>query len=199
MFGSSGFKVTFVATMLWASALQPALAGSAPGLARTARVAPPSQYIVATKHVLAPFAFVKFCRNNQQDCQPSAGKTLMALDTARHKELLRVNAMVNRTIKARNDNTSNDVWSADVAAGDCEDFALTKRRMLIRAGWPAPSLRLAVARTGTGEGHAVLVVKTSRGDLVLDNRSNRIRRWNQTDLTWEKIQSDKNPRLWLAI
>jgi len=43
------------------------------------------------------------------------------------------------------------------------------------------------------------VVKTSKGDLVLDNRTSAIRPWKNTDLRWVKIQSPDNPRLWLAI
>ena len=40
--------------------------------------------------------------------------------------------------------------------------------------WMVPrALRIAVARTPPpGEGHAVLVVKTNNGDMVLDNRTN---------------------------
>ena len=94
---------------------------------------------------------------------------------------------------------AGDVWQVGVAAGDCEEFALTKRRNLIALGWPSRALRIAVARTGSGEGHAVLVVKSSRGDLVLDNRTDEIKPWTQTDLRWVKIQSGDNPRLWYTM
>jgi predicted transglutaminase-like cysteine proteinase len=70
-----------------------------------------------------------------------------------------------------------DRWEADVAAGDCEDYALTKRRKLIALGWSARALRIAVARTASVEGHAVLVVATSQGDLVLDNCTMAVRGW----------------------
>ncbi|MNL69638.1 hypothetical protein D3C87_1945270 [compost metagenome] len=58
---------------------------------------------------------------------------------------------------------------------------------------------MAVARTRSGEGHAVLVVKTSKGDLVLDNRSSAIKPWRSTDLRWVKIQSGDNPKRWFAM
>lgn len=157
------------------------------------------QYLVARQATLAPFAFVKFCRNNPADCSYSGGASVAYLTKEREKELRRVNAQINRSIRPTNEIGSSDDWEADVASGDCEDFALTKRRRLIALGWSPRTLRIAVARTASGEGHAVLVVKTSRGDLVLDNRTSSIKRWQRTDLSWVKIQSGDNPRRWYAL
>jgi predicted transglutaminase-like cysteine proteinase len=92
----------------------------------------------------------------------------------------------------------DDTGSAGGGAGDCEDFALTKRRKLIQQGIPASALRIAVAMTPSGEGHAVLLVRTRAGDFVLDNRTNRMLKWNQTDLSWVKIASAENPMIWRA-
>ena len=91
------------------------------------------------------------------------------------------------------------MWNVGTTSGDCEDFALTKRRALIRAGIPASSLLMAVARTRYGEGHAVLVARTTAGDFVLDNRGNALREWHRTDLSWLKIASAENPRIWYAM
>ncbi len=44
--------------------------------------------------------------------------------------------------------------------GDCEDYALLKRKMLMQAGWPREALLMTVVRDKKGEGHAVLTVKT---------------------------------------
>ncbi|MFB9950276.1 transglutaminase-like cysteine peptidase [Rhizobium puerariae] len=192
-------KALLVASTVYASMSYQASAGPAAGLARPLRTAPPAAFITASRFTLAPFAFVRFCRDNLQDCAATKGETLVELDASRRAELARINASVNRAIRPVNDKGDADVWRVDVSAGDCEDYALTKRRHLIAAGWPAGSLRIAVAKTSAGEGHAVLVVKTSQGDLVLDNRSNSIRTWNRTDLIWLKIQSPDNPRIWLDI
>ena len=156
-------------------------------------------YLVARKATLAPFAFVRFCRDNPADCGRAEGPSVAQLTVSREKELRRVNAEVNRSIRAVSEAGRRDRWQADVAAGDCEDFALTKRRRLIALGWPPRTLRLAVTRTAAGEGHAVLVVSTSKGDLVLDNRTAAVKRWQSTDLAWIKIQSAENPRLWHAM
>ncbi|KQS80542.1 hypothetical protein ASG25_02855 [Rhizobium sp. Leaf384] len=92
-----------------------------------------------------------------------------------------------------------DVWQADVSAGDCEDIGITKKRKLMSLGWSATALRLAVAGTREGKRHAVLVVKRSDGDLVLDNRTSRIRPFRQGGISWIKIQSGENRRLRFAL
>ncbi len=199
MSGKDFLKSVIIASALCTLIAHSASAGPTSGIARPLRVAPASQFINTSRYTLAPFAFVRFCRDNRTDCEVSPGDAMINLDPSLRAELTRINAEVNGSIRPQYDNGTADTWSVSVSAGDCEDYALTKRRTLIAAGWPAPSLRIAVAKTGAGEGHAVLVVKTSQGDLVLDNRTNMIRPWNRTDLRWEKIQSGDNPRLWFDI
>ncbi|WP_376776126.1 transglutaminase-like cysteine peptidase [Rhizobium populisoli] len=148
---------------------------------------------------LAPFAAVKFCLANQGQCEDTGGDQIVNLTEERRQELLSVNSGINRAIKPANDASGTDVWSLDVAVGDCEDYALTKKKNLLELGWPSRALRIAVGRTRSGEGHAVLVVKTSAGDLVLDNRSSTIREWTRTDLRWISMQSSQNPKLWVSI
>lgn len=176
-----------------------AFAGPAAGLARPLRTAPANQFISATKFTLAPFAFVRFCRDNSGSCDQGTGDEEVSLTRDMRAELLKINASVNRAITPQNDDAGTDVWAQDVTSGDCEDYVLTKRHHLIQAGWPSRSLRIAVAKTRAGEGHAVLVVRTTEGDLVLDNRTSAVRAWNQTDLKWIKIQSGDNPRVWFDI
>ncbi|RWX75762.1 hypothetical protein EPK99_18940 [Neorhizobium lilium] len=155
--------------------------------------------IVAQKPTLAPFAFVKFCVANASDCADAHGDASVSLTSGLMRQLRQVNAQVNRSIEPQYDNDGDDEWQADVAAGDCEDFALTKRRRLIELGWSPNALRMAIAYTPNNNGHAVLVVSTSKGDLVLDNRSNSIRNWRDTDLRWVMIQSSVNPLYWNQI
>ena len=169
------------------------------GLARGLSGNPGIQYLVARQTTLAPFAFVKFCSKNPGDCSRANGPSVAQLTGTSERELRRVNSQVNRSIKPVNEIGARDSWQADVAQGDCEDFVLTKRRKLISLGWSPRTLRIAVARTASGEGHAVLVVKTSKGDLVLDNRTTAIKRWQRTDLSWVKIQSAENPRMWHTL
>jgi predicted transglutaminase-like cysteine proteinase len=148
---------------------------------------------------LAPYAFVKFCVANASDCADAHGAAMLPLSSTLMRQLRQVNAKVNGSIVPQLDTDGDDEWQADVTAGDCEDYALTKRRRLIALGWSANALRMAIAYTPDGSGHAVLVVSTSRGDLVLDNRNNSIRNWRDTDLRWVMIQSPVNPLFWNQI
>ncbi len=166
------------------------------------RMLPPgmkSAYLTAGRPSMAPFAFVRFCVANADDCAASDGDETIATTPDQVDTLKSINIAVNRAIKPQYDTVSQDRWQADVIAGDCEDYALTKRRRLIHAGFSPAALRIAVARTWSGEGHAVLVVRTDRGDVVLDNRFDQIKRWNATDMRILKIQSGTNPRLWFDL
>lgn len=114
----------------------------------------------------APLQFQIFCLQNPDECRKSGPNKVSY--TPKVKRLLsRINTQVNRQIRPRNEKT--DVWQIAAREGDCDDYVMTKRHKLMKAGIPSSALRIAVVKTKWGEGHAVLVVKTSAGDLVLDN------------------------------
>ena len=64
-----------------------------------------------------------------------------------------------------------DVWRDDTpASGDCEDYALSKRRRLLDMGFdPLQTAPLLTYGTWHDPGHMRLAVHTDRGWLVLDN------------------------------
>lgn len=200
---NSMIRHLILAFSVTASMMVPLQAVAAPlgELSRGVGFVNPALYLQQKGPTLAPFAQIRFCLQNPGDCEVGSSAAIVTLTSEKNAELQRVNRAVNGAIIPVNDRsgTMGDVWQADVSAGDCEDFALTKRRKLMSLGWPATALRIAVARTREGEGHAVLVVKTSDGDLVLDNRTSRIRPFRQAGLSWIKIQSGENPRLWFAL
>ncbi len=72
--------------------------------------------------------------------------------------------------------------------GDCEDYALEKRRRLIAAGVPASAMSMAVAVTARGETHAVLVVSFQSGDWVLDNLTPWATPWEDLNYRWVQRQ-----------
>lgn len=148
---------------------------------------------------LAPFASVVFCMQLPDQCQNTGGPDIVDLDADHKAQLISINSSYNHSIRPQNDAPGTDVWSVDVKAGDCEDYALTKRKHLLAMGWPSRALRIAVALTPYGEGHAVLVAKTSQGDFVLDNRTDKIKDWRATDLHWLKIQTRDNPQQWVSL
>ncbi|HEY8593668.1 MAG TPA: transglutaminase-like cysteine peptidase [Devosiaceae bacterium] len=143
----------------------------------------------------APTGFMVFCLRSPASCRVS-GKSKVDYTSQLATTLRSVNSLVNRSIRPRPDR--GDVWLANVRYGDCEDYALTKRERLIRMGIPAGALRIATARTRSGEGHAVLVVRTDHGDFVLDNMNNSVRPWFQTGLRWIAM-SGANPLRWNRI
>lgn len=163
-----------------------------------------SSFIVERTATLAPMGHVVFCLRHADECRsdPGGDPGPVELTPERLALLERVNGEVNRTIRPRPDRRGPgviDQWSLAPETGDCEDYALTKRHRLQAEGWPAAALRLATTRTRDGEGHAVLVVRTAAGDLVLDNRTGTILPWTATDLSWISIQSGTDPRLWHGL
>jgi len=87
----------------------------------------------------------------------------------------------------------------DDGYGDCEDYVLLKRRMLMQAGWPREALLITVVRDKKGDGHAVLTVKTDRGEFILDNQEAQILSWNKTGYQFVKRQSQSDPNTWVAL
>jgi predicted transglutaminase-like cysteine proteinase len=100
------------------------------------------------------------------------------LTAERMSQLQQINSHVNGTIREVSDLEQygrEDVWVLPTSGmGDCEDFAMLKRKMLIERGWPASALSISVGATAQGEAHAVLLVATAQGQYVLDNLTSSI-------------------------
>jgi predicted transglutaminase-like cysteine proteinase len=92
-----------------------------------------------------------------------------------------------------------EVWSYPGVAGDCEDYVLLKRQMLIEKGFSASDLLITVVRRPDGEGHAVLTLRTSKGDFVLDNLANDVKIWTQTPYKYLKRQASFHTGRWVNI
>lgn len=141
----------------------------------------------------APLGYQLMCLKTPSECKGGGPASVKATGDIM-SQLTKVNSKVNRSIRPRNDSGA-DVWSASATSGDCEDYVLAKRRALIKAGLPASSLRIAYVKTRRGEGHAILVVKTSKGDYVLDNINTSVRPLSQSGYRIIS-QSGANPMKW---
>jgi predicted transglutaminase-like cysteine proteinase len=134
--------------------------------------------------------------------EPSARPGAVPLTPERMAELQRINAHVNATIVEVSDREQygrEDVWRLPTSGkGDCEDFALLKRKLLLDRGWPASALSISLGMTAEGEAHAVLTVATGAGDLVLDNRRSAILPAGQTGITFHARQSGAQPGRWVS-
>jgi predicted transglutaminase-like cysteine proteinase len=74
-----------------------------------------------------------------------------------------------------------------------------KRKLLVEAGWPKAALLMTVVIDHHGDGHLILMVRTDRGDLILDNMRDDIVTWDRTGYRFVKRQSASNPNDWIAI
>jgi predicted transglutaminase-like cysteine proteinase len=159
--------------------------------------------IVEASPTLAPFQHVRFCLRYPSDCKsnPTENESI-DLDAQTTELLKRVNHSVNMSIiptpKSYGPNLG-DGWTIAPDMGDCNDYAVTKRHELLENGLPSKALRLSVVKTASGIGHLVLVVVTTKGDIVMDNLTEVIRPWQSTDYHWLKIQSATDSKFWYEI
>lgn len=164
-------------------------------LAACANAPPQGTPMPVSAAVQAPAGLVDFCTRDETDCAPAGilraadvpARTQVALTAARWRELNDVNFAFNHTIRPVTDLAlyhKVEYWQYPQGAGDCEDFALAKRRELIARGWPAESLLFATARIPSRELHAVLVVSTDHGDFVLDNAHDFVELWTALPYQW---------------
>jgi predicted transglutaminase-like cysteine proteinase len=156
-----------------------------------------------------PIGYYNLCKAGDAVCRATSGRGIersvdgaVMLTAALRLQLSEVNRSVNQSIRPAADGIAiggADDWDVEPSQGDCEDFALTKKSRLMKAGWPSSALLLAIVRTRSGEDHAVLVVRTTEGDVVLDNMTWRLRYWGQTGYSGKKIQSPDDEWRWLQV
>lgn len=155
--------------------------------------------------VLMPMGWAGFCAHYPGECRDSGRKRGMEVSaTAATIELVQsINQIVNDTIKPLSDYEhwhEIDRWDyAEDGYGDCEDYVLVKRRALIAVGLPASALLVTIVRDENLDGHAVLTVRTDRGDLILDNVVPDVKLWFRTHYRFMKMQSAFDPNSWVAI
>jgi len=154
--------------------------------------------------VAAPIGFMSFCIRNPDQCSaPADQPQSIPLDPQVWQTLEEVNDRINHTVTNEDDKAHYgryEYWTIVTDGfGDCEDFALTKRKQLIDAGLPEKALRIAIVKTWRDELHAVLTVSTDHGDYVLDSRNPEILPWNKTEYRWISRQDANDPRAWIAL
>lgn len=149
---------------------------------------------------LPPIGHVGFCQRYPDDCRGEGSSTAPVPLTQRAlRELQEINDRVNAIVEPATDQDiygEVERWEYPAGKGDCEDYVLLKQRLLVQRGWPRGALLIAVVLDENGEGHAVLAVRTTAGDLILDNKRRDIALWNAVPYTFVKLQSSADPRLW---
>ncbi len=150
-----------------------------------------------------PIGHYNYCKQNPRDCtinleSPFAPK----LTRARWQEMIEANFYANSSVAPVTDMeqyNTEEYWTLPEKFGDCEDYVLLKRQILIDKGWPKSSLLVTVVRQQSGEGHAVLTVRTRDSDYILDNLNSKILPWFQTEYLYLKRQSTLNSGHWADI
>lgn len=150
-----------------------------------------------------PIGHYEFCKSAPRECKrldkkPSPHK----LTRASWAKIVKINNMINTTIAPLTDMEiwgQVEVWSYPTSVGDCEDYVLLKRHHLVKAGIHPGNLLVTVVKQRNGDGHAVLTVRTDRGDYVLDNLVGRIDDWRDTPYEYLKRQSSGHAGRWVTI
>jgi predicted transglutaminase-like cysteine proteinase len=150
-----------------------------------------------------PVGHYDLCQRMPSECMQFSGSARPLVLTPKSWTLLQsVNNAANADIEPITDQDLwgvPELWSYPQNRGDCEDYVLLKRRQLMARGVSGHDLLITVVRQQNGDGHAVLTVRTDRGDFVLDNLEPAILLWNKTPYRFLKRQSVDAPAQWVSI
>jgi predicted transglutaminase-like cysteine proteinase len=152
-------------------------------------------------NVLPPLGHTHFCVRYPRDCDRTSSRNIASIPFGeRWPQLNFINEMINAVIAPKPGEPAIDSdWMIGPAEGNCNDYAVTKRHLLLEAGWPASALLLAeVVLVTTGEHHLILIVRGTNSDFVLDNLRPFIVGLAEThdDYLWVRVESAENPRFW---
>jgi predicted transglutaminase-like cysteine proteinase len=150
-----------------------------------------------------PIGHYEFCQKYADECNQRSKMVAPPRVTEFGRNLVEeINRDVNNSIIAMTDLEvygRDEVWEYPTEVGDCEDFVLLKRKKLMEKGFSAADLLITVVRKPDGEGHAVLTLRTSDGDFILDNLDDEVKLWTATDYTFLKRQASFNTGRWITI
>jgi predicted transglutaminase-like cysteine proteinase len=173
-------------------------AAAAQAQTRTGSILPSiTQPVTKVGNAKPILGWIRFCAQNPAECAVDPAEPATIELTAKDWQTLnRINQQVNASIKAKTDEDHwgvEDVWDfAEDGYGDCEDYQLIKRKRLVEAGFPRRALRMTVVIDEEGAGHAVMMVRTTRGDFILDNKRNAILPWHKTGYAYIKREGDED-------
>lgn len=162
-----------------------------------------ASYMPSGSRTSQPIGHYDYCAANPDDCATrTSNPTPVTLTRKLWSDMQDVNNAANTMIEPITDADQWGVeerWSIPVNKGDCEDYVLLKRKQLIAMGVPTSDALITVVRQRNGAGHAVLTVRTDRGDFILDNLEPQILAWNKTSYRYLKRQSDKDASQWITV
>jgi predicted transglutaminase-like cysteine proteinase len=152
----------------------------------------------------APLGWIEFCGDNPGECGKSTAQPHdIELTSYAWSELDKVNRWVNHHVRPMSDLDHWGVvekWSIPTDGyGDCEDYVLLKRKMLIDLGWLPEALLITVVRDKMDEAHVVLTVKSDKGEFILDSQYENIVTSTESGYRFVERQSQSDPMVWLSL
>ena len=107
---------------------------------------------------------------------------------------------VNTGIEAQPDRDSKllDPWDVWPKIGNCCDYTVTKRAEMLDEHKPASCLLIAEIELTPTLHHLVLVLRTTNGLIVLDNRTPALMSLQDTGYKVVRMQSSKNFGWWIT-
>jgi predicted transglutaminase-like cysteine proteinase len=162
-----------------------------------------SSHMITLGLTSQPIGHYEYCKSFASDCAiHSVLLSPVKLSHRLWRQMVEINAHSNTTVTPVTDleyYKRQELWTYPERFGDCEDYVLLKRKLLMEAGWPPSSLLITVVTLPNGEGHAILTVRTDRADYALDNLSKKILPWNKTKYRFLKRQSASHSGQWVGI
>ncbi len=160
-----------------------------------------NQFIQIQGTIAPPSGAKDICARYDWACTSS--KASRKLSNEDLKTVRTINKKINKQVRSISDQAQYkkpEVWALPTnRGGDCEDFALLKKRELVARGINPSRLLLATVHDRRQGSHAVLILRSDQGDLVLDNLTDRIRTWQETRYTFLRMQNPTTPRKWVAV
>ena len=150
-----------------------------------------------------PIGHFEFCKVLTPECRiKSLGVPPLMVGQRTMAMIESVNVQVNQAIRPETDLKifgKDEVWAYPKGEGDCEDYVLLKRKILMNRGISPANLLITVVRKPDGEGHAVLTLRTRKGDYILDNLEDEMLPWEATEYRFLKRQSSEHTGHWVTI
>jgi len=151
-----------------------------------------------------PYGFVQLCQRLAELCRANSPDSRRVASTPQNlAELDLVNRTVNRTVAPVSDRDQfgiEEFWTLPTSGkGDCEEYVLEKRRLLMDRRWPSGALLITVVLDENRQGHAVLTARMENGDMILDNKHDEIKLWHSTPYVYIMRQSFVSPTSWVSL
>jgi predicted transglutaminase-like cysteine proteinase len=138
-----------------------------------------------------PPGYSEFCGRHPNLCQlpeTSQAQSVVPMTPDLEKQLSLVNIRINRSVHPVAEVGGARYWEPS-DTGDCKTYSVRKMQDLLSLGVPRQAMHVAILRTPSAEGHAVLTVDTTQGTYVLDNLTNDVQPWEKLPYTFWSRES----------